>query len=264
MKALILAAGYATRLYPLTKEYPKSLLEIGGRPLINYIVEKLEKLGAVEEILIVTNSKFIAKFRQWEKCLNSPKPIILIDDLTKTLDERRGAIGDMHFAISKQGLKSDLLVIGGDNLFDGSLEGFLSFAKDKKDYPVIGVFDIKHKAQAKKYGVVKLGPRSRVINFQEKPRIPHSTLVAMCLYYFPGKRLGLIQQYLSVRGSQHDATGFYISWLKGKVPVYAYAFGGRWYDIGNPDFYKKANKSFRDKKIQVKHRAQGLVWDSKG
>jgi glucose-1-phosphate thymidylyltransferase len=254
MKALILAAGYAKRLYPLTRQYPKPLLEIGGRPLIDYIVEKLEKIGEVEEILVITNSKFIAKFRQWKKRLNSPKPIVLIDDLTKTLAGRRGAIGDMHFAIFGQGLKSDLLVIGGDNLFDDSLEGFLSFAKDKKDYPVIGVFNFRQKKQARSYGVVELNARRRIIGFQEKPPRPRSALVAMCLYYFPKKRLSLIQQYLSAQRRQHDATGFYISWLKGKVPVYAYAFGGRWYDIGNPDFYKKANRSFRDEKIQVKHR----------
>ena len=124
MKALILAAGYATRLYPLTKKYPKPLLEVKGRPIIDYIVDKLGLVGPLSEIYIVTNSKFIADFRKWAKTVNSPKKITLVDDLTKNNQDRLGAIGDINFAIKKKKIKEDLLVVGGDNLFSGSLRGF--------------------------------------------------------------------------------------------------------------------------------------------
>src|SRR3989338_6754204 len=129
MKALILAAGYATRLYPLTKEYPKPLLEVGKRPIINYIIDKLEALDDIDEILVVTNSKFFPKFKKWLSRLRNKKHISLVDDLTKSHSDRRGAIGDMNFVINKKHLKDDLLVMGGDNLFSGGLKEFLSFIK---------------------------------------------------------------------------------------------------------------------------------------
>ncbi|MCX5696644.1 MAG: nucleotidyltransferase family protein [Candidatus Omnitrophica bacterium] len=247
MKALILAAGYATRLYPLTKEYPKPLLEVAGRPLIDYIVTKLQRVKEIDEILVVTNSKFVNKFRHWQENINSPKRISVVDDLTASHDNKLGAIGDIRFVIDKARLKDDLLVIGGDNLFDDGLDDFLSFVKTRTDSPVIGAFNIGDKLKAKKYGVVKLDAQNKIAVFQEKPAAPKSTLVAMCLYYFPKKCLGLIKEYMESKSDKHDATGFYIDWLKDKVPVYAFIFRGRWYDIGAPDFYEEANRSFRRK-----------------
>jgi len=244
MKALILAAGYATRMYPLTKEFPKPLLKVGHRPMIDYIVDKLQDIPEVDEILVVTNSKFISNFREWAKLCKSSKPISLVDDLTSTLDDRRGAIGDMDFAVQQSQLKDDLLVIGGDNLFDGSLGDFVSFAKSKNLCPAIGVYDIKSLETARKYGVVGVDADSRVIDFEEKPSEPKSSLVAMCLYYFPKEELGLIGEYLKSKTNKHDATGFYIDWLSKKISMYAYTFSGRWYDIGHRDFYDEANKKF--------------------
>jgi glucose-1-phosphate thymidylyltransferase len=250
MKGLILAAGYATRLYPLTKEYPKPLLKVSGRPLINYILEKLEQIKEIDEVFVVTNSKFIDVFLLWQKEINSLRRISVIDDLTTNEDKRLGAIGDMRFVIKKMKLKDDLLVIGGDNLFDDNLDGFLSFIRSGDNSPVIGVFDIKDRLKARKYGVVKLGAQNRISAFQEKPKDPASTLVAMCLYYFPKEYLGLIEEYLSLKGDKHDATGFYIDWLKDRLTVRAFVFGGRWYDIGDPDFYAEANASFGRKRGQ--------------
>ncbi len=244
MKALVLAAGYATRLYPLTKEYPKPLLCVGSRPIIDYIIEKLDILEEIDEIIVVTNSKFISRFREWAGRLKVKKRVSLVDDLTKGLASRRGAIGDMEFVIKKKRIKDDLLVIGGDNLFDGSLKEFLGFAKINSPYPVIGVYNIKDKVKAKKYGVVKVDKENKVVDFKEKPKIAASSLVAMCLYYFPKENLRLIEEYLGRKKEKYDATGLYIDWLRKKLAVYAFVFGGRWYDIGDFKFYNEAREKF--------------------
>ncbi len=244
MKALILAAGYATRLYPLTKDYPKPLLSVRDKPIITYIVDKLRTLEEVNEIIIITNSKFISQFRIWRKELKIKKPLKLIDDLTSGLDDRRGAIGDMFFAINKENIKEDLLVIGGDNLFDGNLKKFLSFTKAKPGSPVIGAYNIRMRLKAKKYGVVKLDKTNRIIDFQEKPKSPKSTLAAMCLYYFPKEKLKLIEEYDCSKAKKCDAAGFYIDWLRKKVPVYGFIFDGRWYDIGSHKYYNEAKETF--------------------
>lgn len=246
MKALILAAGYATRLYPLTKEYPKPLLEVGGKPVIDYIVDKLKTLDGLDEIIVVTNSKFILRFKKWAKDSKIKECLTLVDDLTCDLRDRRGAIGDMNFVIVKRRIKDDLLVIGGDNLFDGDLKKFLSFAKANRPNPIIGVYNINDIHKAKKYGVLKLDRKNKIIDFREKPKTPHSTLIAMCLYYFPKEKLRLIRQYLKKRADRHDATGLYIDWLRKKSLVYGYVFDGRWYDIGHPNFYKEAKEVFVD------------------
>ena len=175
MKALILAAGYATRLYPLTKEYPKPLLKVGAKPIIDYIIEKLSAVNDIDEIIVVTNSKFISIFKKWAREIKVSKTITLIDDLTKDLADRRGAIGDMDFVIDQRHIQDDLLIVGGDNLFEDQLHEFLSFAKDKTPSPVIGIYDIKNKEQAAKYGVLKMDNDNRVIDFEEKPQTPQST-----------------------------------------------------------------------------------------
>ncbi len=251
MKALILAAGYATRLYPLTKEYPKPLLKVGRRPIIDYILNKLEPLDEVDEIIVVTNSKFISKFREWAKGVKIHKRISLVDDLTKNHSDRRGAIGDINFAIDKKHIKDNLLVVGGDNLFDGNLKGFLSFAKARQSHPVIGAYSIKDKKGARNYGVIKIDRKNKVVNFQEKPRRPKTKLVAMCLYYFPKGKLGLIKEYLNSRTNKHDATGFYINWLIKKEPVYGFLFSGRWYDIGHRQFYQEARLNFNKRRKKI-------------
>ena len=244
MKALILAAGYATRLYPLTKDYPKPLLKVGRRPIIDYIIDKLKPLDDIDEILVVTNSKFISTFRRWKSGLHIEKRVTLVDDLTKDHSDRRGAIGDMNFVINKIRIRDDLLVVGGDNLFDGKLSDFLSFAKINKPHPAIGAYNIKDARKATKYGVIKLDKESKVIDFKEKPKKTKSPLVAMCLYYFPKEKIKLIKEYLNVKSNKHDATGFYIDWLRKKEPVFGFVFNGRWYDIGHHKFYKEAKENF--------------------
>lgn len=245
MKALILAAGYATRLYPLTKNYPKPLLHVGNKPIIGYIIDKLKTAKEIDEIIIVTNSKFVSRFKTWSEKLRINKALKVIDDLTSGLDDRRGAIGDMFFAINKENIREDLLVIGGDNLFDGNLKDFLEFTREKQGSPVIGIYDIRDRLKAGKYGVVKLDNKNKITYFQEKPRNPESTLAAMCLYFFPREKLKLIEEYSCGDAKRCDASGFYIDWLRKKIPVYGFIFGGRWYDIGSHKYYNEAKETFK-------------------
>ncbi|PIQ88008.1 MAG: nucleoside-diphosphate-sugar pyrophosphorylase [Candidatus Omnitrophica bacterium CG11_big_fil_rev_8_21_14_0_20_43_6] len=244
MKALILAAGYATRLYPLTKKYPKPLLEVGGRPIIDYIVDKLVSAGDIDEIYVVTNNKFISDFKRWSKKVKSPKKIILVNDLTKDNRDRLGAIGDINFVIKKMKLLDDLLVAGGDNLFSGSVQKFLDAAKKNIASASIGLYRLKRKNDASRYGVVKLDKSKKVISFQEKPKHPQSNLVAMCLYYIPKNYLNLINVYLQDKKIKADATGSYIAWLKDKADVYGYVFSGSWFDIGDYKYLNTAKKNF--------------------
>ncbi|MCU0665591.1 MAG: nucleotidyltransferase family protein [Candidatus Omnitrophica bacterium] len=244
MKALILAAGYATRLYPLTKDYPKALLEVNKRPLIDFIIDKVSVVEAIDEIIVVTNSKFFEHFHKWSVKINTDKVVTVVDDMTSDLSQKKGAIADMQFAIQKRRINDDLLVIGGDNLFDGDVNLMLDFARLKNKSPVIAVFDIKDKSQASKYGLVQIDDNGKVVEFQEKPQVPASTLVAMCLYYFPREKLGLVKEYLSAKENKKDALGFYIDWLMRKEDIFAYKFGGKWYDIGDKKFYQHAKESF--------------------
>ena len=244
MKALILAAGYATRLYPLTKQYPKPLLAVNGKPIINYIIDKLKSVSAINEIYIVTNSKFIFNFRKWVKTIKLPKKITLIDDLTKNNQDRLGAIGDIDFVIKKQKIKDDLLIIGGDNLFSASLKGFLDFSAQKCPATSIGLYKLKKKNDACRYGVVKLDNHKKIINFQEKPEKPESNIVAMCLYYIPKNYLNLIKEYVQGKNKKADATGSYIAWLKEKQDVYGYVFSGKWFDIGDYKYLNVAKNNF--------------------
>ncbi|MCM8797251.1 MAG: nucleotidyltransferase family protein [Candidatus Omnitrophica bacterium] len=244
MKALILAAGYATRLYPLTRRYPKSLLKIKGRPIIDYILEKIEEIEAIDEVFVVTNNKFFPFFEKWKQTQRSKNLVTLVNDLTWDNASRLGAIGDIEFVINAKKIEQDLLVIGGDNLFDGALKDFVSLAHRYLPNVSIGVYDIGDIKEAGRYGVLKLGADNRIIDFQEKPKIPTSTLVAMCVYYFPKEKLELIKEYRESYGGKSDAMGFYIDWLRIKEAVYGIIFGKKWYDIGDFRFYEQAKASF--------------------
>ncbi|MDD5115922.1 MAG: nucleotidyltransferase family protein [Candidatus Omnitrophica bacterium] len=244
MKALILAAGYATRLYPLTRDYPKPLLEVKGRPIINYIVDKLGTVADIDEIYIVTNNKFIGVFRKWARKVRSPAKITLVNDLTKNNQDRLGSIGDIDFVISAKKVKDDLLVVGGDNLFDGSLKDFLDFAGKRPPAVNMGLYRLKHKKDASRYGVVRLNNRKKVVGFQEKPRRPQSSLVAMCLYLIPRSFLGLVGEYVRGSSNKIDAAGGYIAWIKDRVDVYGYVFDGFWFDIGDHKYLNAAKENF--------------------
>lgn len=219
------------------------MLEVKKKPIIDYIVDKLNSVSQVDEIIVVTNSKFISKFRSWKKKVALSKPLTLVDDLTKSNADRLGAIGDVNFVINKLGIKEDLLVIGGDNLFSGGLKDFLSAAIKKKPAATVGLYKLSSLKDASRYGVAKLNRSGRVIDFAEKPARPKTHLVAMCLYYIPSECLSLIGKFIKV-SKKADATGNYIDWLKNRVITYGFIFKGSWYDIGDFKYLNAAKENF--------------------
>lgn len=242
MKALILAAGYGKRLYPITKNIPKPLLNVRGRPIIEYLLLKIKNINSIKEVFVITNSKFYSNFKKWKKDSNFSN-VRLIDDGTTSLNGCLGAIGDIQYVISKKQIKSDLLVIGGDNFFEFELLDFVVFAQTKSPFCSIGVYDIHNKLKAKRFGIVKLDTDKRVVSFKEKTRKPDTTLVSPCIYYLTKSRLSFISKYLD-EGNNPDMTGHFISWLYRRDKVYGFIFHGNWIDIGNKVAYKSANKNF--------------------
>lgn len=243
MKILILAAGYGTRLYPLTLNKPKPLLEVGKKTMMAHIIDKLEKVKEVSEGFVVTNQKFYPGFDQWSRNIKSRLKIDVINDGTLNNDDRLGAIGDIQLVIKSKNINDDLLVIGGDNLFEDPLDDFVDFANSKSPYCVVVLRDVKDKIKAKKYGIVQIDRENRILDFQEKPKKPKSTLAAGCIYMFPKEKLGLFYIYLS-EGNSKDAPGNFISWLSKREPVYGYIFKKEWFDIGDMDSLEKARKKF--------------------
>ncbi len=244
MKVLILAAGYGTRLYPLTINNPKPLLDCCGQPIINYLLEKIKDISDLSEVLVVSNEKFTRDFKKWAAAIkNFPAPIRIMNDGTTSPDNRLGAMGDIRFAIQKKNISEGLLVIGGDNMFDRPLKDFLDFARQKENHMTMGCFDIHNKLKAKKFGVVELDNHHRVVSFEEKPKNPRSALIAMCLYYLPKNSLRFLEEYF--RESQKmDTTGDYVQWLYQCREVYGFKFDGKWYDIGSLESYQEAQKDF--------------------
>lgn len=237
MKALILAAGYGTRLYPLTKHTPKPLLMIQGKPIINHLLKKIEESGCIREVFVVSNDKFYPHFTEWlssAKDMFQALAIRVMNDGSTSPEDRKGAIGDVAFVIGEAGIAEDILVIGGDNYFDQGLKEFIAFSQAGAHKATLGLFDIKEKKEASKFGVVTLGRNKQVISFQEKPAVPDSSTIAMCLYYFSTDTFGLIEEYLA-QTETADTTGEFIKWLSAKIPVYGFLYRGAWDDIGHID-----------------------------
>jgi glucose-1-phosphate thymidylyltransferase len=244
LKVLILAAGYGTRLYPLIKDTPKALLEINEKPLINYILDRIVDLDKLNEVILVTNEKFYSVFVKWAQEQETfPHKIKVVNDGTKTPEDRLGSIGDIEFALKQEKIKEDVLVIGSDNLFDYNIEAYVQFSLSNSPAVSIGLYDISDLKEATKFGVVKLGRQGKIASFEEKPQNPASTLVAMCFYYLPKKSLGLIGDYL-LELKKSDTAGDYIRWLVVNHDVYGFKFVGKWYDIGSIEAYKEAQKKF--------------------
>jgi glucose-1-phosphate thymidylyltransferase len=241
MKALILAAGYATRLYPLTLNRPKPLLPVAGKPILEYIISKIEKVEEIEEVYVVTNQKFTEHFQRWKNNFKSKKRIKILNDRTLSDKDKLGAVGDLRFVIEKEKISDDLFVVAGDNLFELDIPKFIDFFRKKGTS--ITLHDVREKELARKYGIVTLDRDKRIINFEEKPKNPQTTLVATCMYLFSKDKLGLVKDYLR-EGNNPDAPGYYIQWLYKKREVYGFVFTDKWYDIGDLSQYDKADKDY--------------------
>ncbi len=251
MDALILAAGYATRLYPLTKGFPKPLLRVGSKTIIDYIVENLHRIERLKRIWVITNHTFMGHFARWKKSHAGRHPLEIVNDGTTSPEGRLGAIRDMDFLIHEKKIANDLLVVGGDNLFECDLRNFVVQGESHKPYPTMGVYDVGSRKKAKQFGVVTLDSKGRVAHFVEKPVRPHSTLAAMCLYYFPKESISWIRRYLD-SGENADAPGHYLSWLAREEAVYGYLVDAKWFDIGDLSAYKEARLEYGRRKNKKK------------
>ena len=238
MKVLILAAGYGTRLYPLTIDTPKPLIKINSKSLIDILVGKAKDAG-IGDITVVTNDKFYHNFLEWSKNYSC---VDVVNDNTKTPEQRLGAIGDIEFALDKNKISEDILVLGGDNLFSWDLKGFSEFVS-KINKPTVGLYDVKDLLRAQRFGIVEVDKNNKILSFEEKPKNPKTTLAGTCIYFLPKNSLGLLSKYGS-GGQDKDTTGQYISWLCAQTDVYGYAFEGLWLDIGHKDALDQARKGF--------------------
>jgi glucose-1-phosphate thymidylyltransferase len=227
MKALILAAGYATRLRPLTDDIPKMLLPLAERPMLDYLVERLHEVDELDEIHLVTNARFADVFRDW-----APQDMTVHDDGTTSNEDRLGAIGDIAFAIERGALEGeDLLVVAGDNLIGYSLAEFVAYWRGK-DGSAIAVRELDDRSLLSQYGVVELDDDDRVVGLEEKPAEPKSNLAATASYLYLGEHLALLPRYLE-DGNPPDAPGNFTVWLHTREPVYGYRARGEWHDIGD-------------------------------
>lgn len=243
MHAIILAAGYATRLYPLTKDKPKPLLDVAGKPIIEHIIRKLEQIEAVDRIYVVTNARFEQHFREWLKNFLTSKPIEIINDGTTSNEGRLGALGNIHSLINEKNLNDDIIVVAGDNLFELSLADVHNFFKKRKSN-VIVLHDVQDLDLAKQYGIVEVDSNKLVVNFVEKPINPKSTLASTGIYIFPKKTIELIKKYIA-QGNNPDKTGNFIEWLHKREKVHSYVTEKKWYDIGSPEQLEKANRHYK-------------------
>lgn len=245
MKGLVLAAGYATRLYPLTKNQPKPLLKVAGKSILDYIVEKMEKVEAIDEIIIVTNDKFTSHFEEWAKQSDYEKPLTVINDGTTTNDNRLGAIGDIQFVIEKLNLEDDLMILAGDNLFDFELMDFAEYFY-MVDTDIITTYPEEDEAQLKRAGVIEIGEDSKVLSFEEKPEQPKSNFCVPAFYLYRRETLSEFKNYLA-DGHNPDAPGHFVPYLLNKKNVHAFQFEGQRYDIGTVESYEKVQQIFEQK-----------------
>jgi glucose-1-phosphate thymidylyltransferase len=240
VKAIVLAAGYATRLYPLTLDRPKALLPVAGKPMLEHLLDRLEGVRGLDAIHVVTNSKFASAFREWAEQSGSSTRVL--DDGTRDEETKLGAIGDLGLVLQEEGIDDDVLVLAGDNLFSESLAPFAGFGLEK-GAPAIGVYDVGDLEAMRRYNTIRLDDQDRITYFEEKPEHPTSTLTGIALYYYPRSSLELIGRYLA-EGNNPDQPGRLVEWLYPQVDVFAWRVPGRWYDVGSKETLEEADRAF--------------------
>jgi len=258
MKAIILAGGYAKRLWPVTKNMPKQLLPVAGKPIIEYPIENIELTKAIKEIIISVNAYFEPNFREWFTKYQFRKKTKLVIEKTYSEEEKLGSIGALNYLIEKLKIKGNLLVIGGDNLFDFSLRKFINYYREKKA-SVVALYDTKEKSKIKaRYGIAQLGKDNKLVGFEEKPKKPKTTLVNTACCILSKKDLELIPQYIE-EGHNKDAFGYLLKWLIKRRPVYGFVFDSQWFDIGSFDAYDQANLYYRKRRLGVLRERKVIV-----
>lgn len=242
MKCLILAAGYATRLYPLTENFPKPLLEVAGKPILDWLIDDMDKTGLIDEYIVISNHKFAHIFEEWAA---KSDRIRVLDDGTVSNETRLGAVRDIQFAIDQLQLDDDLLVMAGDNLLDFSLGDFARYAAEKKATCVMRYYEAEE-VKLRKSGVLEIDGDDRVLSMEEKPVQPKSHWCCPAFYCYTREDSHRIPEAIE-NGCGVDAPGSFIAWLCGKATVYAWEMPGRRYDIGNLESYEDVKKTFSEK-----------------
>ncbi len=242
MEVIILAAGYATRLYPLTEHRAKPLLPVGPQPIIDHIMDRVAEMSDVSRVHVVSNDRFYQDFVDWAAARPDQDRICVYNDGTFENADRLGAIGDAEYVIRTAPIEDDLLIVAGDNLFDFSLADLQAFFAVHGTTAVTYVFDDME--LIKKYSTVKLGPDKRVLEFIEKPANPTTNLIGICCYMFEHEDVKRVREYLS-DGNNPDAPGYFLQWLHQHVPVFGFQFEGMWYDIGDLKSLTDADRRLR-------------------
>jgi glucose-1-phosphate thymidylyltransferase len=249
MKLIILAAGYATRLYPLTLTKPKPLLDCAGKPMLEHVIDNLRTIPHIDHVYIVTNAKFAEHFQAWSDSYQRPDlhfKFTTVNDGSTDDSNKLGAIGDTHLVLTKYGIDDDVIVVGGDNLFSEDLFGFGEFCR-KKNAPVLAVYDVGDLEEIKKYNSIEIDGDGRITFFEEKPATPKSTLTGIALYYYPQSSLPLIRQYMAERNNP-DQPGRLVQWMYKRVPFYTWKVPGIWFDVGSKETLEEANRVFANLK----------------
>jgi glucose-1-phosphate thymidylyltransferase len=246
MNILILAAGYATRLYPLTLNKAKPLLEVAGKPMLEWVIDNLAPIDGIEKVYVVTNSKFADDFQAWADAYHAAHPKLnfeIINDGSTGDSDKLGAIGDISLCIQRANLASSgLIVVAGDNLFSQSLQDFGRYCQEKEE-PVLGIYDVGTVEEAKKYGVVAVSPAGEITSFEEKPAEPKSTLIGIALYYYPKQTIPMFATYIAA-GNNPDQPGRFVQWLYKQTKVQTWEVPGTWFDVGSKETLEEANRLF--------------------
>jgi glucose-1-phosphate thymidylyltransferase len=245
MKVIILAAGYATRLYPLTLTQPKPLLPVAGKPMVEYVLDNLAPIGGIDRVIVVTNAKFAGHFQKWAdnyRATKSKFDFTIVNDGSTDDTNKLGAIGDINYVIKQENVDDDIIIVAGDNLFSDQLGDFGKFIREKKA-PVLAVYDVGNLEEIKKYNSISVDGHGKITFFEEKPKEPKSTLTGIALYFYPRATVPLIKQYIA-EGNNPDQPGRFVQWLYPRVPVFTWRVPGLWYDIGSKETLEEANKIF--------------------
>lgn len=240
MKCLILAAGYATRLYPLTENFPKPLLKVQDKPILDWLIEDMDALGSISEYVVISNHKFAGIFSDW--AASRPQKITVLDDGTTCNENRLGAVCDVQFAIDTLKIDEDVLVIAGDNLLDFSLTCFIKYAVSKGTSCVMRYFE-KDAKRLSKCGVITLGEDDLIVDMVEKPAVPQSNWCCPPFYFYTAKDVPFVAKGIA-EGCGTDAPGSFIAWLCTQTAVHAMEMPGHRYDIGNLESYEKVQREY--------------------
>jgi len=241
MKAIILAAGYATRLYPLTTHTPKALLPIKGKPNLDLIIENLQKIDEINEIILVSNGKFYDIFLEWSKSYKGKIPLDIVNDHTTSNETRLGAIGDIMLAIKEKNINEDTVILASDNYFSFDLKDVYDYYKEKNADTLIASYADEKTLKQRRYAIAVLDSNNKILDFEEKPEHPKTNTIVHSIYFYKKESLSLLNQYIE-EGNSKDALGFFPSWLCKKKATYCYVADGECYDIGTIDTYNELNK----------------------